>query len=235
MGFEFLTRFEEEVDIHGVSKAHAFLSLSKVLSGRAERHLQYIHKGARSDGVTCWLEVVNQSLWSYASPAAIRNAVNNLQNMFQQPREDEITRSERINDAAHRCRIFYDKVDKMTLLVNELLRSIQTVVARFWESKVEAISPTKNLFTICKTKGALIEPASNASLKLRTQKWRGTTTSWTVWSRATSTGNPTTAVIICAYPIMTPQPPRSLENKSTKSNLNRFWTPRKTAEDKQLW
>lgn len=135
MVFDFLTRFVEEADTLGVSEAHAFLILPKLLIGRAERHLRSIRNGARSGGVKCWPEVVNHFLRTYATPAAIRNAVNDLRNIRQKPREDEIAYSERINDATHRCGNAFDEVDKMTLFVNGLLPSIQTVVARFRESR----------------------------------------------------------------------------------------------------
>ena len=103
MVFDFLTRFVEEADTLGVSEAHAFLILPKVLKGRAESHLRSIRNGARSGGVTCWPEAVNHLLRTFATPAAIRNAVNDLRNIRQQPREDELTYSCRLNDAAHRC------------------------------------------------------------------------------------------------------------------------------------
>ena len=74
-------------------------------------------------------------LRTYATPRAIRNPVNDLRNIRQQPREDEMDYSGHLNDAAHRCGNVYDEIDKMTFFVNGLLPSIQTVVARHRESQ----------------------------------------------------------------------------------------------------
>ena len=135
MVFDFLMKFVEEADTLNVSEAHAFIILPKVLKGRAERWLRSVRNGSRSGGVTCWPEAVNSLLRTYATSSAIRNAVNNLRNIRQQPREEEMEYSGRLNDAAHRCGNVYDEIDKMTFFVNGLLPSIQTIVARYRESQ----------------------------------------------------------------------------------------------------
>ena len=86
--FDFLMKFVEEADTLNVSETHAFIILPKVLKGRAERWLRSIRHGSRSGDVTCWPEAVNSMLRTYATPGAIRIAVNDLRNIRQQPRED---------------------------------------------------------------------------------------------------------------------------------------------------
>lgn len=68
-------------------------------------------------------------------PAAIRNAVNDLQGIRKQPWQHEFTYSGRIKDTVQRYGNVHDEIDKMTLFVNGLLPSVQTIVGHFRESK----------------------------------------------------------------------------------------------------
>lgn len=67
MIFDFLTTFKGETNTLGVSKAHSFLIISTILSGRAESHLGYIRNGARSGGVLCWPKVDHHLLRKYTT------------------------------------------------------------------------------------------------------------------------------------------------------------------------
>lgn len=110
MVFDFLTRLVEEVNALGVSEAHAFLMFPKLLTGRAERHLRSIRYCKRSGGVTCWSEVVNLILRTYATAMGTHNAINDLRNIFRKLQENKRTYSGCISDTAHRCGNVYDEV-----------------------------------------------------------------------------------------------------------------------------
>lgn len=84
MAFKFLTTLVEEADKLSVSEAHTLFIMPKLLSRRAERHPRSIRKGARSGDVTCWPEIVKYFLCTYATPAALRNAVNDLESIRRQ-------------------------------------------------------------------------------------------------------------------------------------------------------
>lgn len=60
----------------------------------------------------------------YETSAAICNAVNDVRNIRQQPREDDLTYGGRINDAVHSCENVSDELDKMAIFVSERLTSI---------------------------------------------------------------------------------------------------------------
>lgn len=144
--FDFLTRLVKRTRTLGVYEARSFLSLSKLLPGPAEIHLQSIQNGAHFDLVICCPKVVNLFLCTYSTPAATYNAVNNLQNICRMPRQNKLENCKPINGAAQRCRNVYDKVDKMTFIVNGLSSSIQTVIARFPESETQRKLSCKDLF-----------------------------------------------------------------------------------------
>lgn len=109
--FDFLTRFMEEVDTLCAFKAHTFLIPLKFLSWRAEQTLRFICKDARCNGVTCWPDLFNHFPRTYVTSVAICNAINNLQYIRQQSREDEIPSSKRMNDAARKGGNVYKEVN----------------------------------------------------------------------------------------------------------------------------
>lgn len=133
--FDFRTRFLKEPETLQVSEAHTFVILSELLTARSKRRLRSICNGTHDGCVACRQEAVSFLLCTYATSVSIHNAVNGLRNICQKPREEELTYSGRINDAAHWCGNCYDEVDNMTMLFNWLLPCIQTVVSRPGESK----------------------------------------------------------------------------------------------------
>lgn len=68
-------------------------------------------------------------------PERPSNIPSKTENIRRKTRKDKITYCERINDTALWCKIVYDEVDKMTLIVVELPLSIQTVIAPLQKSK----------------------------------------------------------------------------------------------------
>lgn len=135
MDFDFFTKLVDGVDSFGVFEAHECLILSSICTRKAVKHSRYIRNGARFVGVVCWQEVLNHLFCMYKTPAATFNAVSTPWIIRQEAREDEIIYSEHINDAAHRRRNVQNETDKIAMLVNGLLSSLQTFVARFPESK----------------------------------------------------------------------------------------------------
>lgn len=96
MVFDFLTRSVKKGEALGVSKAHAISFLSRLLTGQVE-HLRSIGNSARSDGVECWLEVVDHFLHNYAAPVAASNSFNDLWNVLQKRQKGEITYSKHLS------------------------------------------------------------------------------------------------------------------------------------------
>lgn len=62
MFLESLSRLVEEAVTSGVSEAHVFLLFSKLLTGKAERHLRSIPIDALSDSVAYLSKVFNRIL-----------------------------------------------------------------------------------------------------------------------------------------------------------------------------
>lgn len=131
MVFDSFKMFVKEADALCVSKAHAFPVIAKLLKSRTERYLRSIRNCARYGYVICYLEVVNLFLRTYVTTAAIRNDINDVRNIVQQPPEYELSNSARINDATHRCGSVDDEIDKITLFVNGLLPSARTILTAF--------------------------------------------------------------------------------------------------------
>lgn len=127
---DFLTRFTEEADLNSLTEGQAFISLPRFLSGEAEIQYRASRNGARSGVVSCWPEAVQHLLTSYATPSAIREAVNDLQNIRQRSGEDEAKYSSRLNEAAYRCGNVHTEPEKMTFFINGLVPEIQSIVAR---------------------------------------------------------------------------------------------------------
>ena len=131
--FDFLTRFTEEADLNRMSEAQAFISLPRYLTGNAEYQYRATRYGSRSGGVTCWPEAIQYFLTTYATPTAIREAVNQTRSLKQHPNEDKTQYSCRLNQAVYRCGNVFEESDKMSFFINGLLPEIQSIVARYRE------------------------------------------------------------------------------------------------------
>ena len=99
----FLTRFVEEADTLEMTEAQALVALPKFMSGSAELQFRASRNGARSGGITAFPEAVQYLLRTYATPSVLREAVNAVQDIRQQPNEDEVGYSVRLNTACDRC------------------------------------------------------------------------------------------------------------------------------------
>lgn len=135
MVFDFLTRFVEEADTIGMSEGQAFVALPHFLTGTASQQFRASKNSSRSGGVSSWPEAVQYFIRTYATPATLREAVEQLRNLKQGVNETEMDFATRINQAAYRCGNVHDEVDKMTYFVNGLLPEIQPRVMRFREDQ----------------------------------------------------------------------------------------------------
>lgn len=136
MVFDFLTRFVEEADTLSMSEAQAFVALPHFLVGNANKQFRASRNGSRSSsgGVSCWPEAVQYLLRTYATPSAIRDAINSLHALKQQANESELDYSARVNIAHYRCGNVFSDTDKMNVFVDGLSSVIRTIVARYRES-----------------------------------------------------------------------------------------------------
>ena len=73
--FDFLTRFVEECDTLDMSEAQAFMSLPRVLQAVAQAQDRAIQNGWKSGDFSYCPEAVQYLLYTYATPAAIMNAM----------------------------------------------------------------------------------------------------------------------------------------------------------------
>lgn len=89
--FDFLFMFVEKADYLGVFEAYSILIFPRQQNGQPEQYIRSLCDRARSIGSTCWLEVVEPFLRTYAATTVIRNAVNDLQNIRPLPRKDKIS------------------------------------------------------------------------------------------------------------------------------------------------
>lgn len=135
--FDTLTRFVEEADTLGMTEAQAYLCLPYFLTDQASRQYRAARNATRSftGGISCWPEAVQYVLRTYATPAAIREAVTALRGISQRADENELDFSARLNTAAYRCGNVHTDSDKMTLFVDDLLPETRTIVARFREQQ----------------------------------------------------------------------------------------------------
>ncbi len=131
--FQFLTRLTEEADLVGMTEAQLFAALPRFLTGSASTQFHASRSASRSGGVRSWPEAVHYFLGTYATPLAIRQAVQKVSDLKQGANESELEYSARLCEAIHRCGNVYDEPQKMTLFINGLVPEIQSVVARFRE------------------------------------------------------------------------------------------------------
>ena len=134
MILNFLTRFVEEADIIKMTEAQALLALPHYLMDSAETQFRASIKGARSGGITSFPEAIQYLLRTYATPSALREAVNAVRDIRQQANETENEYNIRLSNACDRCGNAFDEAQKMTFFVNGLMESIRSIVARFRES-----------------------------------------------------------------------------------------------------
>lgn len=132
--FDFLTRLTEEADINQMTEGQALIALPYFLCGTAESNFRATRRGARTQGVNTWPEAVQHLLSTYATPAAIRQAVQEVHDTKQKSEEDELQYSNRLNYSVYRCGNVYTEMEKMTFFVNGLRPETQAVVARYRES-----------------------------------------------------------------------------------------------------
>lgn len=83
---DFLTTFVVEAETLSTPEAHTFHMMPSFVSGRAEVNLRPFLNGARSEGVTCWPEVVNHFCRTNSTQATIRNAIKDVPNIGEQSR-----------------------------------------------------------------------------------------------------------------------------------------------------
>ena len=133
--FDFLARFVEECDTQDMSEGQAFVALPRYLVKTAAIQYRAMQNGARSGGISCWPEAVQYLLGTYATPAAIRNALADLGALRQHPDEDEVAFAARVSQAVYRCGNVHDEDEKMTFFTNGLPDSIRTLIARYRESE----------------------------------------------------------------------------------------------------
>ena len=133
--FNFLTRMVEECDTLGMSEAQAFMALPHLLSDNARTQFRAMQSGSRTSGVTCWPEGVQYILRTYATPAAIRNATNELPSIRQSADEDELPFGGRMNHAVYRCGNIYEEDQKMIFFIDGLRPETMTLVARFCKNQ----------------------------------------------------------------------------------------------------
>ena len=74
-------------------------------------------------------------LRTYATPAAIRNATNELRSIRQSADEDELAYGSRINHEVYRCGNIYEEYEKRTFFIYGLRPETMTLVARFRENQ----------------------------------------------------------------------------------------------------
>ncbi len=132
---DFLSRFVEEADMLNMNEGQAYLILPHYLSGSADTQFRAMRSGARSGGISCWPELVQYFLSTYATPSAMREAVNNIRTLKQRMGEDEVEFGARINEAAHKCGNAFSEEDKMTYFVDGLHTTIQSIVSSWRETQ----------------------------------------------------------------------------------------------------
>ena len=131
--FQFLTRLTEEADLNQLTEAQAFATLPRFLSGMAETQFRSARGSSRAGGIHNWPQAIQYLLQTYATPSAIRQAAQRVQDTKQLPQEDETEFSLRLNNSITRCGNVYDETKRMTLFVNGLIPEIQPMVARYRE------------------------------------------------------------------------------------------------------
>jgi len=133
--FDFLTRFVNEADMLAMSEAQAFIALPSFLADPAETQFRTnLSGGSRKGGVTCWPEAIQYLLRTYATPTAMREALEHLRNIRQGEMEAEEEYRKRLNQAIYRCGNVHEEDEKMTYYIDGLSDTIRMVVARYRES-----------------------------------------------------------------------------------------------------
>ncbi len=186
----FLQRLVEEADTLGMTEGQAYIALPYVLKGTAQEQFRSSRSTGGAGGVTCWPEAIHDLLNKYATPSALREAVNHIQTMRQSTTEDEREFGGRVQDAAKRCGNVYHETEKMTFFVNGLLATTRSVVARYRESKPRDSLTFQQLMHFAKDEGDTYrERHSKKVVVVRTTKRSPPPRSVSVMETKTSTYN----------------------------------------------
>ena len=158
--FDFLTRITEEADINQMTEAQAFVALPRFLSGFAEVQFRSTRSGSCTGGVRCWPEAVQYLLSTYATPAAIRQAVQQVLDTKQNPGEDEMDYSMRLNHAIHRCGNVHEETQKLTYFINGLSPEIHSIVAGHRENTPRYLMRYERLVQFARDEGQALRARS---------------------------------------------------------------------------
>ena len=132
----FLARFIEEADMLEMSEAQAYIAVTYFLKGEVLRQFRAAtYANSRDGGITCWPEAVQYLLRSYATNAAISQALLDLRDTRQKSGETETEYSTRIMDAEYRCGNVHTTDERMTMFVDGLDSVIRPLVARYREEQ----------------------------------------------------------------------------------------------------
>ena len=102
--FDFLHRFVNEAYMLAMSEAQPFIALSTFLADPAETQFRTnLSGGSRRGGITCSPEAIQYLLRTYATTAAMREALESLRNIRKASTEDEEEYCKRFNQGIFRC------------------------------------------------------------------------------------------------------------------------------------
>lgn len=139
---EFLSRFADEADTLEMSEAQAFIALPYFLKGNAASQFRSVKttSSRASGGVSAWPEAVQYLLHTYATPCAIREAIQVLRSISQRSGESETDYGMRVAKASNRCGNVFPEWEKITLFVDGLDPTIRSLVARYREASRRGLS-----------------------------------------------------------------------------------------------
>lgn len=133
MILEFLIRLTEELDALAATEAQALIILPTYLKGDCRKLYLTARRGG-SGAIRSWPEAVQWLLRTYATPAALREAVKAFRSLEQKPEEEETDYGNRVLLASHRCGDVFTDAEQMSAFVDGLLKTTRTLVARHRES-----------------------------------------------------------------------------------------------------
>ena len=129
--FDLFTRIVEEADTLAMSEGQLIVCLPHLLTKNAAQNYRYSSNNSGSGNTLRWPEAVQYLLRTYATEQAIREAVEQFENLRQASNEDEHAFASRVGVAAYRCGNVHTDIEKITVFVNGLLPAIRSVVSRF--------------------------------------------------------------------------------------------------------
>ena len=89
---------------------------------------------SRQGGVTCWPEAVKHLLRTYATPASMREAMDNLPSVLQGDTETKESYQNRFHETINHSGNVYNEGENITLYIDGLTSIIRTIVAHHRES-----------------------------------------------------------------------------------------------------